>query len=219
MCRAHPRSRGENSDLVYALTMFAGSSPLTRGKPFPGARGDLRRRLIPAHAGKTSSTSPATPPSTAHPRSRGENSAVGVSGRSGAGSSPLTRGKRQYDPTYRTHSRLIPAHAGKTGASLGWVSGSPAHPRSRGENQERAKTMALNNGSSPLTRGKRCGQCCARGSARLIPAHAGKTEVMSGCMFGLSAHPRSRGENALVLEAVGLHGGSSPLTRGKRRVV
>ena len=50
---AHPRSRGENVTALGALSPVAGSSPLTRGKPQrPGASGP-RRRLIPAHAGKT----------------------------------------------------------------------------------------------------------------------------------------------------------------------
>ena len=52
---AHPRSRGENLVLNTKGADAEGSSPLTRGKP--GVRDDVRdrRRLIPAHAGKTSS--------------------------------------------------------------------------------------------------------------------------------------------------------------------
>ena len=49
----HPRSRGENAWCVLRHVRRAGSSPLTRGKPLTGTRGDLRRRIIPAHAGKT----------------------------------------------------------------------------------------------------------------------------------------------------------------------
>ena len=52
-----------------------------------------------------------------------------------AGSSPLTRGKHiaVCDPACVT--RLIPAHAGKTGN--GWIVpvSAWAHPRSRGENE------------------------------------------------------------------------------------
>ena len=50
-------------------------------------------------------------------------------------------------------------------------------------------------GSSPLTRGKLqgvTGQTEARG---LIPAHAGKTAVMTSAVKLTRAHPRSRGEN------------------------
>ena len=91
--RAHPRSRGENTTYSILLpprpgsspltrencriasekTQWVGSSPLTRGKLEQHPPHDLHVRLIPAHAGKT--TSPPKPrfPSTAHPRSRGEN--------------------------------------------------------------------------------------------------------------------------------------------------
>ena len=71
--RAHPRSRGENFRLRCGQVGACGSSPLTRGKR--GVEHDVRLtiRLIPAHAGKTSTSWTKTPPSGAHPRSRGEN--------------------------------------------------------------------------------------------------------------------------------------------------
>ena len=70
---AHPRSRGENRRTRSAGPAGVGSSPLTRGKHLDTrAVGDLRG-LIPAHAGKTKSSVPASPEQRAHPRSRGEN--------------------------------------------------------------------------------------------------------------------------------------------------
>ena len=53
----------------------------------------------------------------------------------------------------------------------------------------------------------------------LIPAHAGKTGSMGVDLSVRRAHPRSRGEN--VLEEIGgdVERGSSPLTRGKRRLM
>ena len=51
--RAHPRSRGENVGLSRLSGGGRGSSPLTRGKRHSGDKGPRRRRLIPAHAGKT----------------------------------------------------------------------------------------------------------------------------------------------------------------------
>ena len=50
---AHPRSRGENIQTTVQTVAGWGSSPLTRGKRGARARGNLRPRLIPAHAGKT----------------------------------------------------------------------------------------------------------------------------------------------------------------------
>ena len=70
-------------------------------------------------------------------------------------------------------------------------------------------------GSSPLTRGKRRVGVVCLPLVWLIPAHAGKTEVVGLRMRLLRAHPRSRGENALAGETIVRVPGSSPLTRGK----
>ena len=172
--------------------------------------------LIPAHAGKTSWDQPhvSTPP--AHPRSRGENLIPTVMQLSSVGSSPLTRGKRGEVLARLDTGRLIPAHAGKT-LALPWRTWEPsAHPRSRGENGPLpAQGMTLE-GSSPLTRGKPCSLQRPRRSTRLIPAHAGKTCPGSGCERDRQAHPRSRGENTLIMIYSFIYSGSSPLTRGKR---
>ena len=90
---AHPRSRGENCVSHFGVSFCVGSSPLTRGKLITVMVSLLTRRLIPAHAGKTplSPLTFITPP--AHPRSRGENTALRLPAASASGSSPLTRGK------------------------------------------------------------------------------------------------------------------------------
>ena len=53
-------------------------------------------------------------PSSAHPRSRGENVEGGYGDMDAWGSSPLTRGKRGVQERRQAIGRLIPAHAGKT---------------------------------------------------------------------------------------------------------
>mgnify|MGYP000977043823 CR=1 FL=1 len=152
---AHPRSRGENVTIRTICTRRTGSSPLTRGKHerFVHVQGDLR--LIPAHAGKTSASPRRSSASTAHPRSRGENSFLYSRLGCRKGSSPLTRGK------------LI--------LSLAVIVLVLAHPRSRGENRGRATRFMGDAGSSPLTRGKRDLLQGQVELVRLIPAHAGKT--------------------------------------------
>ena len=74
-----------------------GSSPLTRGKPCTYRSPAFRSRLIPAHAGKTSTYSHTRAHPRAHPRSRGENLSRIRASSSVTGSSPLTRGKRHDD--------------------------------------------------------------------------------------------------------------------------
>ena len=111
---------------------------------------------------------------------------------------------------------LIPAHAGKTRNAKAAALAVGAHPRSRGENSMRLSNRIPEDGSSPLTRGKRVPGCEVLRDAGLIPAHAGKTVSGSGIRQRVGAHPRSRGENASSSRANRSCPGSSPLTRGKR---
>ena len=132
--RAHPRSRGENKATGVGVPSKSGSSPLTRGKPRGAGLGCPGSGLIPAHAGKTTAWSPASPTRRAHPRSRGENLVpmpVFVRWR---GSSPLTRGKPRTRRRSASGAGLIPAHAGKTERRQYSHFSQGAHPRSRGEN-------------------------------------------------------------------------------------
>ena len=152
---AHPRSRGENSMVTVTRAGSRGSSPLTRGKLAVVLGSAHRRGLIPAHAGKTSIRSSRLPISRAHPRSRGEN-VMPVAAQIGqAGSSPLTRGKLTRPTPSQSRRGLIPAHAGKTDRRASCLIVQRAHPRSRGENEFDVKRVPDQEGSSPLTRGKR----------------------------------------------------------------
>ena len=75
--RAHPRSRGENLRWRNRACYRGGSSPLTRGKPQGRMSRGGKRRLIPAHAGKTFRGTLKLHCDRAHPRSRGENTGGG----------------------------------------------------------------------------------------------------------------------------------------------
>ena len=90
------------------------------------------------------------------------------------------------------------------------------HPRSRGENPTPEPRVTTEPGSSPLTRGKRHNPHIAIGPLGIIPAHAGKTPSHLPTTQPKWDHPRSRGENLCDRRGEELHGGSSPLTRGKR---
>ena len=111
---AHPRSRGENRDIMREMPADHGSSPLTRGKPDVACVVSDPQRLIPAHAGKTSLSATGLDGVEAHPRSRGENSLLTPMLSDKYGSSPLTRGKLDGQSDVRVALGLIPAHAGKT---------------------------------------------------------------------------------------------------------
>ena len=172
---AHPRSRGENSQIGQRRPAGAGSSPLARGKQRAVCAACGHRGLIPARAGKTPSFLTARSLSWAHPRSRGENDSI---------------------KNIQTCANwLIPARAGKTLNEPEGGSPFRAHPRSRGENTWRRGHERPPSGSSPLARGKLCNHERSRCHGRLIPARAGKTSVMTAHGGASRAHPRSRGEN------------------------
>ena len=216
--RAHPRSRGENMGLPIGYVSTPGSSPLTRGKRRIAAGEEFTDRLIPAHAGKTYSSAPTTRRSRAHPRSRGENARRWAHRSSQTGSSPLTRGKPDDVDGFHVGPGLIPAHAGKTQVSCAGVRTGWAHPRSRGENCSSGRQPIQAWGSSPLTRGKLAFTIDRAQCIGLIPAHAGKTVASGWNVAGGQAHPRSRGENRSRPLSTCTGIGSSPLTRGKRRL-
>ena len=152
---AHPRSRGENCVVQVLVAASAGSSPLTRGKPWEIVCLGIAIGLIPAHAGKTRQFPVEAQSGSAHPRSRGENHSLALSAPYPTGSSPLTRGKLFHGVSLFRHCRLIPAHAGKTTPNQRLVRIAQAHPRSRGENDDSVAEEPELLGSSPLTRGKR----------------------------------------------------------------
>ena len=152
---------------------------------------------------------------SAHPRSHGENAVAARMDRQQIGSSPLTRGKREYITARARDWGLIPAHAGKTSSEPLSLASRPAHPHSRRENRPMTIVRPIHTDSSPLTRGKRIRLASTRSHFRLIPAHAGKTLEKTLAREPSGAHPRSRGENISSRSAIWFLRGSSPLTRGK----
>ena len=151
--------------------------------------------LIPAHAGKTVCPHPVR--------------------LLAGGSSPRMRGKLNALRAGFLRVRLIPAHAGKTLPAQLHERCKPAHPRACGENRPGCAAFWKMWGSSPRMRGKRVFASGARPVLRLIPAHAGKTNLVPTPVKFTWAHPRACGEN-LKFGSVGSEmEGSSPRMRGK----
>ena len=114
---AHPHSRGENFMRSASQLSSLGSSPLTRGKLPRHAHACTVERLIPTHAGKTTTDASYPGRTWAHPHSRGENHPWHVKPVVVTGSSPLTRGKHLCCLLGLRRHGLIPTHAGKTAAA------------------------------------------------------------------------------------------------------
>ena len=171
----HPRSRGEHTSLSSSSSRRPGSSPLTRGALHHRFVFLHRGRIIPAHAGSTTTTSWVRRSTGDHPRSRGEHSSTKNPATPTQGSSPLTRGARISVSRCATPTRIIPAHAGSTPSSVMTGVSMPDHPRSRGEHVHEGFRRMDHQGSSPLTRGAQTLPGARSPRPWIIPAHAGST--------------------------------------------
>ena len=192
---AHPRAGGENSVTSTSVFCDPGSSPRGRGKHGLAVGRVLKRRLIPARAGKTW---------------------VAHSGNCmWGGSSPRGRGKPSGPAYHRSATRLIPARAGKTRLSRGRSLARRAHPRAGGENHLSHHETSSLTGSSPRGRGKPSPPDEGGAAGGLIPARAGKTLAACSSTPPRRAHPRAGGENALSDMGAYTGNGSSPRGRGK----
>ena len=187
-----------------------------RGKRTDARLRGSRRRLIPAHAGKTREKSRSKTMSWAHPRACGENLLFQIQEKPLKGSSPRMRGKLVSLSPELSSRRLIPAHAGKTSHAHSRRRKRTAHPRACGENRFMQIHVMKYHGSSPRMRGKLVDPATSRRGEGLIPAHAGKTFGDIGFNAARRAHPRACGENALPPAVWGRSRGSSPRMRGKR---
>ena len=152
----HPRSRGEYVAVLHVKNPSAGSSPLSRGILGWDDLFSPSERIIPALAGNTDGLVWTTPPTTDHPRSRGEYRHFQGQEIFWLGSSPLSRGILRPRGPITGDVRIIPALAGNT--PVWFVRGlfPGDHPRSRGEYAAEAARGLLGRGSSPLSRGIRC---------------------------------------------------------------
>ena len=110
----HPRSRGEYEPVPGRGGHGGGSSPLSRGIPYPNNRSGRTPRIIPALAGNTPHRLQHSLFRKDHPRSRGEYITGPRSSCWLRGSSPLSRGIRRHRGARRRRHRIIPALAGNT---------------------------------------------------------------------------------------------------------
>ena len=150
----HPRACGANVHTAYQLRFPAGSSPRMRGKRLHDRCHRQRGRIIPAHAGQTTTLDAHMANMPDHPRACGANVWSMFALMSNTGSSPRMRGKRTEFLASQQGFRIIPAHAGQTGQSWHGVGSAADHPRACGANDADTGEHLGNAGSSPRMRGK-----------------------------------------------------------------
>ena len=186
-----------------------------RGKPTVRAVASRERRIIPAHAGQTLIRAGRRRHEPDHPRACGANPPTRQIVQLGCGSSPRMRGKRVERLLRGLGRRIIPAHAGQTDFVAEFLRVLPDHPRACGANSASRSVTISTVGSSPRMRGKRSQCAPSRGSARIIPAHAGQTAVRCHVGDTPTDHPRACGANSGTYDRFEPSTGSSPRMRGK----
>ena len=134
------------------------------------------------------------------------------------GSSPHTRGAHGRHHGQRLRGRIIPAYAGSTVRVRRRSSGRRDHPRIRGEHQVLAISGDAFEGSSPHTRGALDLLEILPLDDGIIPAYAGSTHISRSRRSPTTDHPRIRGEHLPVAREYRAAPGSSPHTRGARRM-
>ena len=213
--KEHPRACGENALVSVPCFACEGTSPRMRGKPPQRLRWPCGLGNIPAHAGKTPAWPGFQPSRKEHPRACGENTFASAVHVDDLGTSPRMRGKRRRPRYRRWHRGNIPAHAGKTVAARPGCGKSTEHPRACGENPVCKRQMIRPRGTSPRMRGKLIPGAIASSLEGNIPAHAGKTSLISVPFITWTEHPRACGENFKIIIRLVNGIGTSPRMRGK----
>ena len=133
--RDHPRVCGEHTSETSRSCLTMGSSPRMRGAQNNCKITFIVHGIIPAYAGSTKKGSKERRGSWDHPRVCGEHQALPPNQPAPAGSSPRMRGAPAWLDRNLPLIRIIPAYAGSTRRSAGWIPRRRDHPRVCGEHQ------------------------------------------------------------------------------------
>ena len=126
------------------------------------------------------------------------------------------RGKLGSASSLPSQVRIIPAHAGQTHDPTHRSQTHSDHPRACGANSTGLRGRPSSSGSSPRMRGKPTCIIGVCAPTRIIPAHAGQTNMRVISPTEWPDHPRACGANQAGVFGFLLEFGSSPRMRGKR---
>ena len=169
----HPRGCGEKPIDIQISNLREGSSPRVRGKASSARPSGFSTWIIPAGAGKRTTSFHVSPEAWDHPRGCGEKSEAREEYCPALGSSPRVRGKVSVS-TLRVYLRgIIPAGAGKSMAFGVDDAIIGDHPRGCGEKPRALARARHRQGSSPRVRGKGDLFQRERGRGGSIPEGAG----------------------------------------------
>ena len=125
------------------------------------------------------------------------------------------RGKLGSASSLPSQVRIIPAHAGQTHDPTHRSQTHSDHPRACGANSTGLRGRPSSSGSSPRMRGKPTCIIGVCAPTRIIPAHAGQTNMRVISPTEWPDHPRACGANQAGVFGFLLEFGSSPRMRGK----
>ena len=171
-------------------------------------------RIIPAHAGNSSSVPVRLPMMADHPRACGELPRFNRCAPVDIGSSPRMRGTRLHPIARLAQYRIIPAHAGNSATDGIRPLSTSDHPRACGELRARQRAAQDPLGSSPRMRGTRLLLVSRVEPLRIIPAHAGNSHPEHVALVHSADHPRACGELRDDPQNRSTSAGSSPRMRG-----
>ena len=194
--RAHPRECGADHYITTDTARYEGSSPRVRGGPGQWLVNAGKNGLIPASAGRTTTSPPTRPATRAHPRECGADNHYKKTFSVEQGSSPRVRGGQPPRGGHDVAGGLIPASAGRTPPIDGSPPGMRAHPRECGADKMPIARIEPGEGSSPRVRGGRPRYCRRLLPVGLIPASAGRTEQLRAADRTEPAHPRECGADS-----------------------
>ena len=211
----HPRGCGEKPTCASGIIRVLGSSPRVRGEGVVNHGSVSSLGIIPAGAGRSTSSRRATPRFGDHPRGCGEK----LRGRRGGGglrgSSPRVRGEAHLHRSAEGGVGIIPAGAGRSrGRPIPHKRGRD-HPRGCGEKTSASAASRRPMGSSPRVRGEGLRRCALMPLPGIIPAGAGRRLWQPFRPPFLWDHPRGCGEKPSSVTTIGKQAGSSPRVRGE----
>ncbi len=137
----------------------------------------------------------ATAKSAVHPRVHGEHCCQLPFNLFIGGSSPRTRGTRDFQALTGRRYRFIPAYTGNTFHSINSDRSITVHPRVHGEHRCSRIPASQIRGSSPRTRGTHIRSSADRYESRFIPAYTGNTSFNRRVSCWSAVHPRVHGEH------------------------
>ena len=192
--RVYPRVGGETKQGRIVLDEAAGLSPRGRGNRAAGDGGQMRRRSIPAWAGKPITSRRSARRLAVYPRVGGETAVAIDPADDHDGLSPRGRGNRHPAAPPPRRRRSIPAWAGKPASTAPWSSACGVYPRVGGETRRTPQAREGESGLSPRGRGNHEQVRCRLGRAGSIPAWAGKPGRSGGSRIASRVYPRVGGE-------------------------